>query len=178
MVRAASNKKTDTHSFEGQGEEVAFYYRHYALEDYVALLVFWALCADVFMQFFSRYVMGSSLGWTEEVARYLLIALTFFGSAMAVRRHTHIYVEYFFQHFSMPAQKIIQGLVDVGRCLFFGVLTHLTFQMATHTQSMMASLDYPKSIIYYAVSAGLLLMTLRSVQIIAARWISSSNRSR
>ncbi|OLO12375.1 hypothetical protein BTW10_02535 [Chromohalobacter japonicus] len=178
MARAASNDKTDTHSFEGQGEKVAFYFRGYALEDYVALLVFWALCADVFIQFFSRYVMGSSLGWTEEMARYLLIALTFLGSALAVRRHSHIYVEYFFQRFTMPAQKIIQGLVDLGRCLFFGVLTYLAFQMATRTQSMMASMDYPKSIIYYAASAGLLLMTLRSVQIIAARWISSSSLSR
>tara|TARA_R110002051_G_C8674331_1_gene490895 strand:- start:331 stop:867 length:537 start_codon:yes stop_codon:yes gene_type:complete len=176
MHRVTTNINTDTDSFACQGDEVSFCYRQYALEDYLALLFFWALCADVFIQFFSRYVMGGSLGWTEELARYLLIALTFFGSAMAVRRHTHIYVEYFFQFFSISSQKIIRDLIDVGRCLFFGVLTYSVFQMATLTQSMMASLDYPKSIIYYVVFAGLLFTTLRSLQIVCSRWASNPVR--
>ena len=43
-------------------------FRDYAVEDYLALLVFWTLAAVVLAQFFSRYALNSSIVWTEEVA--------------------------------------------------------------------------------------------------------------
>ena len=63
------------------------------------LAVFWALAVVVFLQFFTRYVLNSSLGWTEEIARYLLIVVTFLGSAMAVRKRSHIAVEFCYRYF-------------------------------------------------------------------------------
>src|SRR6266853_5845385 len=58
----------------------------YAWEDWGTLAVFWILAVVVFYQVFTRYVLNDAAGWTEEIARYLLIAVTFLGGAMAVRR--------------------------------------------------------------------------------------------
>ncbi len=51
------------------------------------LVIFWVLAFVVFLQFFTRYVLNNSLGWTEEIARFLLIGVTFIGSVMAVRKN-------------------------------------------------------------------------------------------
>ncbi|MEK9618290.1 MAG: TRAP transporter small permease subunit, partial [Deltaproteobacteria bacterium] len=62
----------------------------YRWEDWLTFVVFWLLAITVFYQFFTRYVLSDSAGWTEEIARYLLIGVTFLGASMAVRRNTHI----------------------------------------------------------------------------------------
>src|SRR5262245_28770827 len=61
-------------------------------EDWLAFAVFWALAGIVFLQFFTRYVLNDSLAWTEEIARYGLMALTFLGGAVVTRRNNHIAV--------------------------------------------------------------------------------------
>src|SRR5258706_4365702 len=66
----------------------------YGWEDWIVLAVFWALAVVVFYQVFTRYVMNDAAGWTEEIARYLLVAVTFLRRAMAVPRTKHIQVEF------------------------------------------------------------------------------------
>jgi len=53
----------------------------------------------VILQVFARYVR-ISIPWTEEAARYLLVAVSFFGAAVALREGTHISISTFFERFS------------------------------------------------------------------------------
>ena len=76
------------------------------------LAVFWGLAVVVFLQFFTRYVLNSSLGWTEEIARYLLIVVTFLGSAMAVRKRSHIAVEFCYRYFGPAGRHRLALAVD------------------------------------------------------------------
>ena len=48
-----------------------------------------AICAIVFVGVFFRYFLSIGLGWTEELARYLQIWLTFVGATVAVKRWAH-----------------------------------------------------------------------------------------
>jgi len=48
-------------------------------------LVFIALVLDVLLGVLTRYVLGNQLSWTEELATFLLVWLTFLGAAMAYR---------------------------------------------------------------------------------------------
>ena len=72
-------------------EEEEFEIEHHP-EDWLAFAVFWVLGFIVFLQFFTRYVLNDSLAWTEEIARYGLIWVTYIGAIMVTRRHTHIAV--------------------------------------------------------------------------------------
>ena len=69
----------------------------YGWEDWIVLAVFWILAVVVFYQVFTRYVLNDAAGWTEEIARYLLVAVTFLGGAMGVRRNTHIQVDFVYR---------------------------------------------------------------------------------
>ena len=68
----------------------------YRIEDWVMLAFFWAMAIIVFLQFFTRYALNDSLAWTEEIARYLLVCVGFLGGGLAVRRYSHIHVEFMY----------------------------------------------------------------------------------
>ena len=64
--------------------------------DFVARLVsiFFVLCVLVFMtsQVFFRYVLNSSLQWSEEASIWAMIWTVFIGSVVVVKRWEHIYI--------------------------------------------------------------------------------------
>lgn len=82
--------------------------------DGVLALLLAGLVVAVFIQVFSRYVLQASVPWTEEVARYLLIYLTFIGAAVAVREHTHLRVDFVVVRLPQVAQRMIGLLMTVG----------------------------------------------------------------
>ena len=48
-----------------------------------------SMAALVAVQVFFRYVLNHSLFWSEELARFLLIWLTFLGASVAYHRRAH-----------------------------------------------------------------------------------------
>lgn len=143
----------------------------YSIEDYVSFLIFWVLAVVVFVQFFSRYVLNDSVAWTEEIARYLLICVAFAGAPIAVRKNTHIHVEFFYRFINRPVARVLSKLVDIIRVVFFAYGSYVTFKIIKimHTQYM-TSLDLPMSVIYVLVFAGFVMMTLRAVQALVRHW--------
>ena len=86
----------------------------YTWEDWLTLGFFWLLALTVFYQFFTRYVLADSAAWTEEIARYLLIVVTFVGSSMAVRRNSHIHVEFLYRWLPPTVGRAMSTLVDIA----------------------------------------------------------------
>ncbi len=128
--------------------------------DYLVLTVFWVLAFVVFLQFFTRYVLNDSLGWTEEIARFLLIVVTFTGSIMAARKSNHIAVEFFYRWVPRPLRRGAQLAIDLVTTAFFALLTGLCVQLAGRTNQLMVSIEVPKSVLYYYVAACFAGMTL------------------
>lgn len=131
-------------------------------EDAPVLILFWVLAFIVFLQFFTRYVLNDSLAWTEEIARFLLIGVTFVGSVMATRKQSHIAVEFFYRWIPRTGRRIAQTAIDVLTTGFFVMLAVFTAQISGRTGQMMVSLDIPKSTIYWIVTAAFVCMALCS----------------
>jgi TRAP-type C4-dicarboxylate transport system permease small subunit len=128
--------------------------------DYWVLVVFWVLAFVVFLQFFTRYVLNNSLGWTEEIARFLLIAVTFTGSILAARKNTHIAVEFFYRYLPRRARRVAQTLIDVVSTAAYAGMVWLCIQLAGRTNQLMVSIEMPKSVVYYYVAICFAAMTL------------------
>jgi TRAP-type transport system small permease protein len=136
-------------------------------EAWVALGFFWVLGATVFYQFFTRYVMNDSAAWTEEIARYLLIATVFIGATIGVVKNNHIQVDFFYRFMPKPLARSMATAVDVLRVAFFAAATVLTVMMMLKlgSNSRMTMIDLPMNWVYGACLVGFAAMALRSVQV-------------
>ncbi len=134
------------------------------VEAWVALVFFWLLGLTVFFQFFTRYVLNDSASWTEEIARYLLIATVFTGATIGVAKNNHIHVDFFYRYMPAPMGRAMSTLVDLLRVGFFGAATFLTAQMMQKLGSYkMTIIDLPMNIVYGVVMAGFAAMCLRAL---------------
>lgn len=138
--------------------------------DAPALVLFWVLAGVVFLQFFTRYVLNDSLGWTEEIARYLLIGVAFVGATMAVRKNTHIYVEFFYRYLPPRIGRGLSTFVDLGRIVFFLAVTIVTAKLALRTNQKMASIELSKSVVYWVVCIAFAVMTVYAVGVAWRHW--------
>ena len=145
-------------------EDAEVHIEHYP-EDWLAFAVFWALAAIVFLQFFTRYVLNDSVAWTEEIARYGLIWVTFIGAIMVTRRNSHIAVVLLPNLLPGWAGRLLLAMVDLVVLAFLGLLSYFSILIVErmHTQRM-TIIDLPMSYVYGAVVLGCILMFARQLQ--------------
>ena len=137
------------------------------VEGWVALGFFWLLGATVFYQFFTRYVLNDSAAWTEEIARYLLIATVFTGATIGVIKNNHIQVDFFYRFMPKPVARWLATAMDWLRVAFFAAATVLTFMMMLKlgSTSRMTMVDLPMNWVYGVCLLGFAAMAFRSVQV-------------
>lgn len=93
------------------------------------------LAADVAVVFFgivARYVFNNPIVWVEEVARLLLVTLTFVGGAVALYRGEHIRVTAFRDRLPPPAAA-------ATRCAGLGVIAGFSAILAWHSVGFIGS---------------------------------------
>lgn len=136
-------------------------------EGWVALAFFWILGGVVVYQFVTRYVLNDSAAWTEEIARYLLIATVFTGATLGVIKNNHIQVDFFYRYMPPAMGRAMATAVDVARIAFFAAAVVLTVMMMLKlgSNSRMTMIDLPMNWVYATALLGFVLMTARSVTV-------------
>ncbi len=76
----------------------------------------------VVCQVFARYVLNHSLFWSEELARYLLVWLTFLGASTAYYRGMHPGVDVCYLRLSFRWQRATRISVHLVSLALFGVM--------------------------------------------------------
>jgi TRAP-type C4-dicarboxylate transport system permease small subunit len=125
------------------------------------------ICIILFAQVVSRYA-GSSLGWSEEVSRHLLVTITFLGGTVAYKRASFIGLQGFGHHLGPVVERTIVvalQLMTLG-CFaliaWFGAL--YTVKAAEHTS---ASLQIPMSIPFAVIPVAAVIFVLHVLADIA-----------
>ena len=143
----------------------------YGWEDWVTFVLFWLMAVVVFYQVYTRYVLADSAGWTEEIARYFLVAVVFIGASMSVRKNNHIQVDYFYRLLPKSAGRVLSTCVDLVRCAFLAYATWLTWLLLQKIGSQpMAVVELPVGWVFSAMLFGFVLMFLRSLQVAWRHW--------
>ena len=141
-------------------------------EGWLALGFFWLLALTVFYQFITRYVFNDSASWTEEIARYFLIAVVFVGATIGVAKNAQIQVDFFYRHMPAALGRWLSRAVDVLRVAFFTAAVVLTGQMMLKlgSNTRMTVVDAPMNLVYGVVLLGFAAMTFRSIQVARTHW--------
>lgn len=151
-------------------EDRPFSWRDYGLEDGLVFVVFWSMAGVVFIQFFTRYVLGSPLGWTEEVARYLLICVGFLAATIGVRKRSHIRIDLVHRYLTPPLTALLVWLVDVGQLVYFITLGWVTWKILPLMGAQkMTSLAMGMDVLYGVVLFSIVVMVLRQAWQVATR---------
>jgi TRAP-type C4-dicarboxylate transport system permease small subunit len=115
----------------------------------------------VAVQVFFRYVLNSSLFWSEELARFMLVWLTFLGASAAYRRRVHPGVDVLYRR--MPpwlkrTSAVLIHLVSIG---LFCVMILYGYRFAHFVRFQISPALYlPKWIVFsiIPVSGGILTL--------------------
>lgn len=121
----------------------------------------------IFFQVFSRFFLGASLSWSEELSRYLMAWLVFLGAAISIRKQSLIGVEAFVDLVSNNVKKYIKTFVYIV-CLGFGiflVLKGIDMLEIVATQKSPA-MKVPMTWVYASIPFGGVLMAVNSIVVI------------
>ncbi|MCZ2720915.1 TRAP transporter small permease [Marinomonas sp. 15G1-11] len=131
--------------------------------DLPVMILFWVLMCIVFLQFFTRYILNDSLAWTEEIARFLLVLVGFVGSITAVRKGSHIFLEFLYRFIPSSLAKVLSVFSEVVCVGFYGACAWMSSQIALQTHQTLVSVELPKSYLYWVIAFCFVAMSLYSI---------------
>ncbi len=123
--------------------------------DIPGLILFAALAVIVILQFVTRYALNDSLAWTEEVARFLLLGVTFFGAVSLVASGEHIAVELIFRRVHASNAKLLAISGSLIGIAYYTLLAVSAGVLAAQTEQMLISVAIPKALIYASLAAAI-----------------------
>ena len=100
-------------------------------------------------QVFSRYVLNHSLFWSEELARYLLVWLTFLGASSAYHRGLHPGVDILWVRMSPRMQRTAAVVVHAASMTLFGIMIWFGWRFAYFVRLQISpALGLPKWVLF------------------------------
>jgi TRAP-type C4-dicarboxylate transport system permease small subunit len=133
----------------------------------ILLVIGTGICIILFAQVFFRYA-GASLGWSEEVSRHLLVAITFLGGTVAYKRASFIGLKGFGHRLGPAVQQAIVVGLQVLTLACFGLIAWFgaayTVKAAEHTSS---SLQIPMAIPFSVIPTASVIFVIHVLADIA-----------
>lgn len=114
-----------------------------------------------------RYIFSAANSWSEELARYLFIYNVMLGSAIAIRRNSHLQVDAITSHLSPKLQRISTIVATLLGIVFLVFLLMYSITLCqTGNKTMSAGLPISMTIPYASMPIGAVLMILTSIEVI------------
>lgn len=106
-------------------------------------------------QVFGRYVLSSTPKWSEELARILLVWLTFIGSAIAFGKGIHLKIDLLDRWLSEKINTYLNIVVDVLLVIFLFVVSLKCYQFMNQISDLQTpALGIPNYTIYLGLFIG------------------------
>lgn len=131
----------------------------------------------VFLQVLFRFVIDSPLAWTEEMARYLLIWITFLGAAYAMSVKAHPGVEIVVEKLPKRLQKGVLVISTLLSILFFLILITQSIEMIQRSMIQTSpALHLPMGWVYTIIPVSSVLFLINLLYITITELVSKGER--
>ena len=139
------------------------------IEEYIVIPLVAVMVVVVILQVIFRYVIKGSLPWSEELARYLMVWITFVGASIGVKKGAHVGIEALVIALPKKVQTIAKYLGIIISIIFCIVVLSASIgilkrQIAGHQIS--PAMRIPMWWAYAAIPTGVFLMTVRFIQLL------------
>jgi len=135
-------------------------------EEYILAFLMPFMCVVIFTSTFFRFTNLLVIPWAEELARYTMIWILFFGISAAAKRGEHFCVTVFVSQLPQKIQKVVivlRMILMTGFTLFISRFSIFIIQNQMQMGQISPSLSWPMWTMYSAVLIGCGLMLIRYV---------------
>ncbi|MFW5886051.1 MAG: TRAP transporter small permease [Halanaerobium sp.] len=117
---------------------------------------------------FSRFVLNSSLGWADELSRFIFIWISFLGAVMAYASDDHVGLNFVIAKIpSARVQNIISIISDILIMSVLAIITYYGYIVSASATNVSPALYIPMTLVYSIVPvSGLLMMIINLSKII------------
>ncbi|MBB4287372.1 TRAP transporter small permease [Roseospira goensis] len=98
--------------------------RRFRIEEAIGAAAMATICLISISNVVVRYATNVSFAFTEEVSVFLLVVLTFVGTALAFAKDDHIRIEVIVRRLGPIGRRLCDGLSLAASVLLFGVLVY------------------------------------------------------
>jgi len=135
---------------------------------WVCIILTGVMFAVVMLQVFARLLPVPKPPWTEELARYLMIYISFIGASTGIKKWNNINVDFFIGKLPKSFQKAISVLIKLAVLVLIiaiGILGYRVFPTVGRRQ-FSATLNIPMLIPQLSIIIGCVLMTLQLIGVL------------
>lgn len=142
----------------------------------VVVLLMALMVGTLLIQVFGRFVLLNPPAWTEELARYAFVWITYLGAAVAFRHRAHVVVDVVVSLLPARARDGLTWVVDGLLAVALGVLLWHGIEIVRITSNVQATmLQVPMSLMYAAVPVSAALMLAYLVELVLDRLRCGTN---
>lgn len=145
------------------------------LVKWVLIILFFVMVIAVFLQVLFRFVLDQPLAWTEELARYLLIWITFLGAGYAMSVKAHPSIEVFFEKAGPAMRKVLMVLSTVLITFFFWQIIDHSLEFIQRSMLQTSPVLHLKmGLVYTVIPISSVLFVINLLYVAMAEWKGAS----
>lgn len=145
-----------------QGKPVLGYFRFLEkIEDGILMITLSIMGLTLGSQVLFRYFLNTPLIWSEELARYIQIWITFLAIGFGLRYKSHIAMTIVIQRIQERAQAVIRVVINLFLIVVFAVFfTGSLDFVSSQNQILSSAMKIPMSWVYISIpiSCGLFII--------------------
>ena len=135
--------------------------------DGISVLCMVLILLLVVAQVVLRYVFNSPLTWSEELAVFVMIWLTFIGSLICMRDREHIEVTILVDSLPHKLQRIVLTFSRLASVLFLLVVAYYGFELVTENMTVTSPANKISMGLVYTIiplsSVGMVFYLVKSI---------------
>jgi tripartite ATP-independent transporter DctM subunit len=142
------------------------------LVDAIAAMLLVADLIVVSLSVFYRYVLSAPIEWADDVARGLMVAMSFFGAAGALARNENASVAFFVEKLGLRARRRVDAVAALVVLTTAASVAWYAIAMGQFTTGQTTGSGLPLELTFYPMGAGALCMTIFAFALFCRRKLS------
>ncbi len=125
------------------------------IASFVTLVIAFFITGAMILGVFFRFVLNSSLVWTDEVSALLLAVMMFLVIGIGMHERLHIAVGVIFDRLPPGGQRALDIFLQLGCALFFGIVGFYGLKVAESAMTIeLAMIPIPRGLFHMAMPVG------------------------